>query len=781
MNCPLVSKRFVLICHALVIPMLAWPATAYGQSTLSGIVREVGSSRPVAGAQIQIVERRLRTITGDDGRFTIDPIPLGTHTMRISRIGFQVYESEISIPDSNAVELTIELTAVALRLSEIVVTPGHFGVMEADVVAQQTLSREDIETLPQLGEDIFRAVQRLPGVASDDISTRLNVRGGTDQELLILLDDLELYEPYHLKDFDGALGIIDVNSIGGIDLVSGGFPVEHGDKLTGVFGMESRNPPISGIRTSLGLSITNASFMSQGGFGSGKGQWLVAGRRGYLDIALALTGGDDDLSPQYFDAFGKMRYQLSAQHRLGLNLLHAGDDLTLREVDGDEVFDITTGWNSSYGWLTWEAYPNSRITARTTGWLGRVTRRRFGFGEDPGRFRGPQRIDLDDDRVFEVGGGSHDLSIELSDLIMLKMGGELKQVAADYLYFNSTETLFVTPAGELAERPDTVSLDLNPDGYEASGYVAVRTRPIDALTAEIGVRYDHISHTDDDDVAPRFLAALELTPTTTLRASWGRYYQSHGIHELEVGDGEERFFPSDRADLIAAGIDQHLPNGIDLRVEFYRRRIADQRPRFLNADREILAFPEAEGDRVRIDPNRGRAHGMELLVSRDVGRRWAWSIGYVLAWAEDEIGGEWVPRTLDQRHTIGLHAAFRPNNSWRLSWSWQFHTGWPATPSTFTVDTLSDGSLQLLRGLGALNSERLPVYHRLDFRISRNFPLGGGVLQAYLDVFNVYNRTNLRSYFYFPQLGVNNQIFVQRGDGEDLLPILPSLGFRYEF
>ena len=108
-------------------------------------------------------------------------------------------------------------------------------------------------------------------------------------------------------------------------------------------------------------------------------------------------------------------------------------------------------------------------------------------------------------------------------------------------------------------------------------------------------------------------------------------------------------------------------------------------------------------------------------------------------------------------------------------------SGRPATPSTFTVDSLSDGSLQLLRGIGPLNSEQLPAYHRLDFRVSRNFPIGGGVLQAYLDVFNVYNRTNLRSYFYFPELDANNQVVVVRGSGEDLLPILPSLGFRYEF
>ena len=206
----------------------------------------------------------------------------------------------------------------------------------------------------------------------------------------------------------------------------------------------------------------------------------------------------------------------------------------------------------------------------------------------------------------------------------------------------------------------------------------------------------------------------------------------------------------------------------------------DQRPRFLNADRQIDAFPETEGDRIRIDPARGKAQGFEFLLSRDEGRRWAWSASYVLADAEDEIDGAWVPRTLDQRHTIGLNVAYRPNNIWHLTWGWQYHTGWPATASTFAIDSLADGSLRLRRDLGPYNALRLPAYHRMDFRVTRNFSVGRGVLQAYLDIFNVYNRTNLRGYGYGVRVN-NGVVTVQQHSGEELLPILPSLGFRWEF
>ena len=114
---------------------------------------------------------------------------------------------------------------------------------------------------------------------------------------------------------------------------------------------------------------------------------------------------------------------------------------------------------------------------------------------------------------------------------------------------------------------DSIRVDLEPTGHELSAYIAARLRPVDRLTAEAGLRYDRVSHTGDEDVAPRVLAAFDATERTTLRASWGRYYQSHGIHELQVGDGESTFSPTEWADQAAVGLEHGFPGGVRLRVE----------------------------------------------------------------------------------------------------------------------------------------------------------------------------------------------------------------------
>ena len=767
---------------ALGVAMVLGSARAvYAQDVtvqVSGVVREEQTNAPVADAQVRILERGLQVLTGPGGRFTFAAVPSGRYTIRVDRLGYRVAEEALRVGGSD-VTVPISLATAALELGEIVVTPGHFGVMgDAAVRQQQTLTREDLETVPQIGEDVFRVLRTIPGVAVDDISTRLNVRGGSDSELLNLLDGMELYEPYHLKDFDGVFGIVDVQSIGGIDLITGGFGAEYGDKLTGVFDMRSRTPPVSGARTTVGLSVSNVSVLTRGSFAEGRGQWLFQARRGYLDLLLKLTESDDDdeeLSPRYFDIFGKAQYEITPNHRLAANVLYAGDDLTFVGPEGS----VESTWSSAYGWLTWDAVFD-RVSLTTMAFGGGLDRGRDGNIDEPDALRGPNLLFVDDQRTFRFAGVKQDVRVDLGDRLFLKLGGEAKQLEADYDYFNASRRIALLPSGSIGNVHDTVDVDLEPSGSEISGYLAARVRPIDALTAELGMRYDRISHTDDANVAPRVLGALQLSDGTTLRASWGSYYQSHGLHELEVGDGEEQFFSTDRADQLAVGFEHRFPNELSVRLELYRRSIDDQRPRFLNADREIDPFPEVEGDRVRIDPGEGRARGMEILMSLDRGGVWGWSGNYTLSKAEDQIDGVWVPRTLDQRHAFGLTSAYRPSSAWRFSWTFQYHTGWPATESHFAIETLPDGTLILARQIGDINALRLPAYHRLDFRVSRNFNVRSGVLQAYLDVFNVYNRANLRGYFFVPRVN-DGAVTVIQSNGEELLPILPTIGFRWEF
>ncbi|MEO6528023.1 MAG: carboxypeptidase regulatory-like domain-containing protein, partial [Gemmatimonadaceae bacterium] len=206
--------------QALVSPsgqivLVAKPARKMRSASLVGIVRDAETGQVLDGVRVELVGTRFTTYSRDSGTFSLGQIPHDTYTLRASRMGFEPLVKTIvrTTADSQATPLALALGRATLALAEIIVTPGYFGLLQSSLAAPQSLSREQLETIPQIGEDIYRAVSRLPGVSADDFSAKFSVRGGSGDELYVSLDGLELAEPFHLKDIGGAFSIIDIQAL----------------------------------------------------------------------------------------------------------------------------------------------------------------------------------------------------------------------------------------------------------------------------------------------------------------------------------------------------------------------------------------------------------------------------------------------------------------------------------------------------------------------------------------------------------------------------------------
>ena len=214
-----------------------------------------------------------------------------------------------------------------------------------------------------------------------------------------------------------------------------------------------------------------------------------------------------------------------------------------------------------------------------------------------------------------------------------------------------------------------------------------------------------------------------------------------------------------------------------LRVEAYRRDIENPRPRYENLYEPLNTFPEAEPDRFRIAPGRSLAEGIELFLRGREGKRFGWFVNYAYAATEDRIDGLWVPRRYDQRHTVNVDLDYRLGEHWRLNLAWRFHSGWPTTPLDVEVEVDEEGMEQFVPVLGELNSKRLPDYHRLDLRASREWKVGGGKLGFFVDVQNLYDRDNVAGFCVEIDEEEGTAIFVT----EFWAGILPSVAITYEF
>jgi hypothetical protein len=756
---------------SIVSFLLALPLAAQQPGTIRGTVREAGTAAALGNVTVRIIGSPLNAISSSDGAFTLTPVPAGIRIVEAELLGYASARDTITVRDGETIDVELMLERQVIALADVVVTPGHFGIAYERVSRPQTLTRAQIETLPQLGDDLFRAVNRLPGMGSHDFSARFTVRGGDDESVLVLLDGLELFEPYHLKDFDGSLSILDVAAIGSVDLTTGGYSAAHGNHLTGVFDLRTSNLLTTEPRTQLALSLNNVRVLSQGSFAQDKGLWLFSARRGYLDIVLDLAGQDADMDPRYYDALGKVVYQLTPRHRMSVHALRAGDALTLRDDDGNGL--LTSRYGSTYGWTTIDSRITDIIDVQTRISVGNLDWKRDAAENE--NERNGQQFEIRDDRDLTFAGLRQDWQFELNDRLLLRTGFEVTAVQAAYDYFKFRRDV-VVQNGSVRTSYDTTRVDLSPDGTERAVWVVQRMQPWRPLTVEAGVRYDQQSVTDDDQWSPRVNAAWSITERTTLRAGWGRYAQPQRLHQLNVQDGEAEFSTAERAEQIVAGIEHDL-RGVRLRAEAYRRNESNLRARYLNLTGSIEPVAEVEGDRYRAARTAGRAQGIELMAQQ-MRTTWSWSASYALARAEDEIDGDFVPRPLEQRHTFYFDQSFTPRARWRVSWSWQYHTGWPITESTFTLDSVGGGT-RLQRTFGPYHAARLPAYHRMDVRVSRDIALRSGRLNIFVDVFNLYNRDNPQGYEYI--VNVSNERIAVRRSLEPMLPVMPSLGLMWEF
>src|SRR5262245_46973494 len=398
------DRQTLFLWTALVCCLTATRVEAQGR--VAGQVVDSVSRRPVSGVEVSVRGTALRTTTAGDGRFAFLAVPPGTYTLDARRIGYAIAEiAGVSVVADSTAAVQVTLGPIALRLAEVVVTPGSVSLMRSQSATPQAMSRLDIENTPQLGEDVFRAVSRLPGLSSGDYTAHFSIRGGRHDETLILLDGLELYEPYHLKDFnDGAISIIDVETVDGVELMTGGFSAKYGDRRSGVFSITSRTPEGPDTRLSLGASLLNARVNGEGTFAGGRGSWLVSARRGYLDLLLGAIKSNDLPSPTYFDAFTTLRYQVHPKHNLALLALvssdsyrfNAGsttgfnDSIPTREIAGNH-------YGNSYLWMTASSLFGTKLLVRSIASLASVTGRRKGSEV---RLSGPAIYDISGHRNF---------------------------------------------------------------------------------------------------------------------------------------------------------------------------------------------------------------------------------------------------------------------------------------------------------------------------------------------------------------------------------------------
>ena len=593
--------------------------------SLFGVVTERSRQRPVAGATVTLEESGRSTTTDSDGRFLFTDLAANAYAVTVTHPVFAAETSgEIDVPARQTAMTTIELgIALPATPEELIVAASRYQLTRSASATHTLLTSEDIEYLPDFGDDALRAVNRLPGTTTNGVSARSNVRGGEVGETLVRFDSLRLYEPFHLKEFQSVFSTIDPRVVSSMDVYTGGFPAAFGDRMSGVIDVSSLRAPADRY-SEVALSFFNASVLSSGRFDGGAGEWLASIRRSNLDV-LYDAFSDQAGQPRYVDGFAKLSYEVNDALRVTGNYLYFADDTTLK--DRDLSREAHAKGEDRYLWLRLDHTPNDLVSGTTLIAQSKLTNDRSGFTDQPGVSVGT----LEDHSSFDIGSVQSDWAWTPNEELSFQVGGILSRVNGHYDYQDevSFDLLFDVPGAETATDRSR-DIQVSPIGNQYALYASVRYSPTPLLAADFGLRWDKqtLDPARTDTVGPRLGFRYQLAERTYLRASWGRFYQSQGINELQVSDGIQQYFAPQRADHTVIGIEHDFPSGLNLRVEAYDKDMDSLRPHHENLLNKLILLPELEPDRIRIAPGTARARGIELFLTQRLQQPLTWWFGY---------------------------------------------------------------------------------------------------------------------------------------------------------
>ena len=272
------------------------------------------SKSPLIGATVIILNSDpiIGAISDLDGNFVLNNVPVGRQSIKFSYVGYEEkIVSNILIVSGKETILDMELREMVTNLDEVKVVARK---REATINTMAGISARQFtveETKRYAGgfNDPSRMASSFAGVASlDGESNEIIIRGNSPRGLLWRLEGIEIPNPNHFRDGEGATGgaisIITTSVMANSDFYTGAFSAEFGNAYSGVFDINLRKGNQNKREYALQLGITGAEASFEGPFGNNsKSSYLINYRYSILTILekLNINIGDNDITPKFQD------------------------------------------------------------------------------------------------------------------------------------------------------------------------------------------------------------------------------------------------------------------------------------------------------------------------------------------------------------------------------------------------------------------------------------------------------------------------------------------------
>ncbi|MEZ4917900.1 MAG: TonB-dependent receptor [Saprospiraceae bacterium] len=233
--------------------LLFAPVFLFGQNyeqTVKGVALDQGIKTPLIGATVAITDLDpvIGAITDENGRFRLEHVPVGTHQLRITYMGYKpAILSNLIVNSGKEVDLVVELEEEVLMGNEVVIRAQldkEKPLNELSTVSARTFSVEETQRFAAAVNDPARMASAYAGVVvADDGNNTIIIRGNAPNGLLWRMEGVDIPNPNHFSDVNtsgGGISILSAQLLSNSDFVTGAFAAEYGNALSGVFDLKLR-------------------------------------------------------------------------------------------------------------------------------------------------------------------------------------------------------------------------------------------------------------------------------------------------------------------------------------------------------------------------------------------------------------------------------------------------------------------------------------------------------------------------------------------------------------
>lgn len=767
--------------------------------TVSGTVIDKKNGETVIGASVYVKDNRsIGVVTNSYGFYSIT-LPKGDYTIIISYTGFENMEEKISLMQNTKRDFVMNENSKSLEEVVVKANSNRVNISKPEMSTNK-LSIATIKKMPaMMGEvDVLKSVLQLPGVTNaQEGATGFNVRGGSVDGNLVLLDEAVVYNTSHLFGF---FSVFNADVIKDLKLYKGGIPANFGGRVSSVLDIYQKEGNNKEFHVNGGIGAIASRLLVEGPIVKEKSSFVVAARGSYVHLFLKLA--NEPNSAYFYDINSKLNYKLNDKN----NIFVSG-------YLGNDNFNLNNAFINTYGNafinLRWNHIFSNKVFSNAS-----VIYSDYNYGLKL------RAVGIDWKSEVKNYNFKYDFKHYLSDKLTLNYG-----LNSIYYKFNP---------GTI--RPFNESSTINPDqiarkyGFENALYISAEQKLSEKISLNYGLRYSSFQRLGEEEIntyannqavvfnpelqvyeeavpsgsikygknkkiagfdnfEPRFAVAYSLNNTQSVKASYNRMSQyvhlisnTASVSPLDIWAPSDQYLKPEILDQVALGYFQNFKeDAYSIEAEAFYKKIQNKSDYIDGA--ELVAHKAIE--QVLLN-GEARSYGLELMVKKNTGKLNGW-ISYTLSKAEqrtpgrtpDEPGindGKWYRANYDKRHNLSVTASYDLTNKWSFGGIFTYQTGRAAT--------FPNGKYQYqgitVASYGLRNENSLAAYHHFDISATykpRPNRKKGWRGEWVFSIYNLYNRNNAATYSF----GQNTTTGKSEAKRASIFGIVPGITYNFKF